>query len=367
MEAEFDSTLGATYIGVTMTACLYGISTLHFYTYWNRQRQDNIVARISTAALWLADTIKLVCATHVGYRLLITEYENDPEALFLSTWSMNTEILLTTLIIFGTQLFSVYHLWKSVKRVNVFWATPRVLRLMGIFAVLFAFTQLAFGLTLSSLAWVYWDIREIDKKSWVANVWLGSAALCSIIITYTLSALLVSSYVRVQSIIDLVNEFLRCFIHTGLLTSLLSIVNFLASLFLGQYVRIGVNFVLGTVNLITLFAILNARSVQVVDSEVVEEYECDVAVRKGRFPDDVSQPSLHGSLRIGKFSLKVPSKLHGRGTSIKVFIQKETHVIGIPGIKIDPDSMMHQHEHLDGAESTPATRADFTKPPALPI
>ncbi|CAE6492743.1 unnamed protein product [Rhizoctonia solani] len=346
MEADFDSTLGATYIGVTITACLYGISTLHVYTYWNRQKQDNTITRISIAILWLADTIKLICATHVGYRLLITEYENDPAALFYSTWSVNVtmkmELLLTCLVIFMAQVLSAYHARKSSKRINVSWATPRTIRLMGIIAVLFAFVQLSFGIMVSSLAWIHWDIREMDKQRWVASVWMGSATVSSIIITYALSALLTSTYVRVQSIIDIINELLRCFIHTGLLTSILSVVNLLAFSFMGQYIRIGVNFPLGTLNLITLLAILNTRSNEILGPTIPEEYECGVIGYKNELHGDVIQTSLQGSLRIGKRSFKLPSKLPGTGTSIKVFVQKETHIISIPENKFHhSDSMMH--------------------------
>ncbi|KAL5632198.1 hypothetical protein ACGC1H_000262 [Rhizoctonia solani] len=218
MEVDYDSTLGATYIGVTITACLYGISTLHGYTYWNQQTQDHTITRISMAVLWLADTAKLVCAAHIGYRLLITGYEDDPAAMFYSTWSMKMELLLTALIIFVAQVFTAYHAWKSAKRINVLWATPRVIRIIGIIAAIFAFSQLAFGTTLSSLAWIYWDIREMEKHRWVASIWLGCAAFGSIVITYMLSALLVSTYVQARSTIGLINEFLRCIIHTGFLT-----------------------------------------------------------------------------------------------------------------------------------------------------
>ncbi|CAE6487154.1 unnamed protein product [Rhizoctonia solani] len=89
MEVDFDSTLGAIYVGVAITACLCGISTLHGYTYWNHRKQDSAITRISMAVLWLADAAKLVCATHIGYRLLITEYQNDPEGLYYTIWSIN--------------------------------------------------------------------------------------------------------------------------------------------------------------------------------------------------------------------------------------------------------------------------------------
>ncbi|KAG8711426.1 hypothetical protein FRC11_002809, partial [Ceratobasidium sp. 423] len=57
----------------------------------------------------------------------------------------------------------------------------------------------------------------------------------------------------------------------------------------------------------------------------------------------------------------------GADTSIKVFVQKETHVIGIPGNKIHySDSMMHPHDDPDGAEST-GSRAGSAKLHTSPI
>ncbi|CAE6424531.1 unnamed protein product [Rhizoctonia solani] len=354
MEADFDATLGSIYVGVTTTACLYGIATLHGYTYWNRQRQDSIMARISIALLWLADTVKLVCATHVGYRLLITEYENDPAALYYSIWSINIELLLTTLVIFASQAFIVCHAWKSSKRINVSWATPRAIRVMGVIAALFALLQLSFGVAVSSLAWVYWDVRQMDKHRWASSAWMLFASVGSFIITYILSALLISTYIRVHGTIDLINELLRRFIHTGALTSLLAITNLLAFSFMGQYIRISVNFPLGTLNLITLLAVLNARSHENLNTATLDEQESGLARHKDGLHNDVSETtSFQGSLRIGKLSLKVPPKLHGAGIPIKVFVQKETHVIGIPENNVNfSNPVLQQHNDLDGTEST---------------
>ncbi|CAE6469869.1 unnamed protein product [Rhizoctonia solani] len=342
MEVDYDSTLGATYIGVTITACLYGISTLHGYTYWNQQTQDHTITRISMAVLWLADTAKLVCAAHIGYRLLITGYEDDPAAMFYSTWSINMELLLTALIIFVAQVFTAYHAWKSAKRINVLWATPRVIRIIGIIA-------LAFGTTLSSLAWIYWDIREMEKHRWVASIWLGCAAFGSIVITYMLSALLVSTYVQARSTIGLINEFLRCIIHTGFLTSILTVANLLAFSFMGQYIQIAVNFPLGTLHLITLLTIMNARPQEISDGAIAEEYELSITEHKDRLHNNIFQTSLKGCLRNSQVALKVPSKIPTTDRSIKVFVQRETHIIGIPRIGVNYSRpMINYRDDLHG-------------------
>ncbi|EUC58503.1 transmembrane protein, putative [Rhizoctonia solani AG-3 Rhs1AP] len=210
------------------------------------------------------------------------------------------ELLLTSLIVFETQVFTAHHAWKSVNRINVFWATPRVIRYMGIIAAIFAFSQLTFGTTLSSLAWIHRDIREMEKYQWVASLWLGTATFGSIIITYMLSALLASTYVQAQSTIYLINEFLRCIIHTGFLTSILTVANLLAFSFMGQYIRIAANIPLGTLNLITLLVIMNSRPQEISDGAIVEEHVRSMTGHKDRSLKDRSQTSLESCSQISQ-------------------------------------------------------------------
>ncbi|CEL60476.1 hypothetical protein RSOLAG1IB_09669 [Rhizoctonia solani AG-1 IB] len=212
--------------------------------------------------------------------------------------------------------------------------------------------QLGFGITLSSLAWVYWDIREIDEHLWVAIAWMGSATVSSVIITYNLSALLVSVYVPVQGAIDLISGLLRYLVHTGFLTSILTLVNLLGFFFTGQYVRIAVNFPLGTLHIIVILAILNARPNDATNSSTIEEYEFGTTRRKAESIDDLGQVALKGSLRIGKLSIKIPSRLLRKEPPITVLVQQDTHVIGISVIEDDNQNpSLRQHEDSDETES----------------
>ncbi|CAE6421244.1 unnamed protein product [Rhizoctonia solani] len=315
MEVDYDSTLGAIYIGVTVTACLYGISTLHGYTYWNQQKQDSTITRTSMAVLWLADSAKLVCATHIGYRLLITGYEDDPAALFYSTCD------------FILYSFALHLHHEDGATVDLF---DR-----------FCDASLTFGTTLSSLAWIHRDIREMEKYQWVASLWLGTATFGSIIITYMLSALLASTYVQAQSI--------------------LTVANLLAFSFMGQYIRIAANIPLGTLNLITLLVIMNSRPQEISDGAIVEEHERSMTGHKDRSLKDRSQTSLESCSQISQLSLKTPSKTHTTGQSIKVFVQKETHVISIPRTGVDySHHMIHYPDALD-VPNQPKARVDLAQ------
>ncbi|KAF8671763.1 hypothetical protein RHS04_08056 [Rhizoctonia solani] len=363
MVADFDSTLGATYVGVTTTACLYGISTLHGYTYWNRPNQDSLIAKIFVSVqitskqrlcineqletsqqislLWLVDTAKLVCATHVGYRLLITEYENDPEALFHSTClvvltTKKTQFLLTALTIFGAQVLRTYQSVLGLAPCDTVDGDRRsiCLRLSSIRKMQggFAFIQLGFGIAMSCLAWVYWDIREMDKHRWISSAWTGSTSLCSIIITYNLSALLASTDMR---------------IHDSKYCGLDERVSSLLDSYWAAKQ--------------TILAVLNARSRETPDLPIFEEYEFGAAGYKAELNNGMSKVNIEGSLRIGNPSIKIPPRILRREPAITVLVQQETHIIGISETNSDDrNSTLRHHEDSDDTESVDY-RADLAK------
>lgn len=217
MDVDLDATLGATYIGVVVASCFYGIATMQFYTYWNRYVHDSIFDRLYVAVLWLTDTAKLICATHVGYTYLVTNYTN-PQASFYSTWSVNLEFCLTSVITFMVQVFFARRAWNFAKRVGVNWTTPRTMRLMGITVGLLALMQLAFGITTVTFSWIFREFKDAKKYRWTAIVWLGSAAFCDVLMSYTLAVVLITRRTGFRRTDALVNKVLIYTVNTGALT-----------------------------------------------------------------------------------------------------------------------------------------------------
>ncbi|QRW23920.1 hypothetical protein RhiXN_10244 [Rhizoctonia solani] len=128
---------------------------------------------------------------------------------------------------------------------------------------------------------------------------------------------------------------------------------------MGQYVRIAVNFPLGTLHLVTILAVLNARSRETPDLPVFEEYEFGAAGYKAELNNGMSKVNIEGSLRIGNPSIKIPPRILRREPAITVLVQQETHIIGISETNSDDrNSTLRHHEDSDDTEFHDKIRID---------
>ncbi|ELU36929.1 hypothetical protein AG1IA_09038 [Rhizoctonia solani AG-1 IA] len=300
---------------------LYGISTLHGYTYWNRPNQDSLIAKIfvsvqitSKQRLCINEQLETSTTVRLWYQ------QSNFSLVVLTT--KKTQFLLTALTIFGAQV--TYQSVLGLAPCDTVDGDRRsiCLRLSSIRKMQggFAFIQLGFGIAMSCLAWVYWDIREMDKHRWISSAWTGSTSLCSIIITYNLSALLASTDMR---------------IHDSKYCGLDKRVSSLLDSYWAakQYVRIAVNFPLGTCGtsrcgwtlnywyhrLIMIFqtilAVLNARSRETPDLPVFEEYEFGAAGYKAELNNGMSKVNIEALNQDSSKNIAKRTRNHGLSTT----------------------------------------------------
>ncbi|KAG9076807.1 hypothetical protein FS749_011364 [Ceratobasidium sp. UAMH 11750] len=244
MGSELDSTFGATYIGVVIATFLYGIMTLQTYTYWSRYIHDSTFDRLFVVALWLADTLHTICISHMQYHYVINNYAN-PTALLYNNWSFNMEVGLTAIITFMVQFFFARRAWFFTKRVGSRFTTTRQTQMMGAIIGLISLCQLGFGMGAFAMVWVLKEFGQFIKYNWLVGGWLGAAALGDIIIVYMLSTALMSQRTGFGRTDALINKLLRYTINTGLLTSLVAIVDVVTFCTMNNLIHLGFNFMLG--------------------------------------------------------------------------------------------------------------------------
>ncbi|GAB1527453.1 hypothetical protein RhiTH_010628 [Rhizoctonia solani] len=255
MEVSYDGTIGAVYIGIVISTCLYGVTCLQFYTYWNKYTDDSTFRRVYVLALWILDTLKLACASSTGYELLITQFDVIGPA-FRGTWGGFLVFGLTAFTTFMVQLTSFFA-YRSLS--GAFWVNPIMMRLMAGLIALSALTQLAFGMATTVLSWQHWTFDNSRQYRWVAVVWLGAAAFCDLLTTYTLSVVLISQKTGFQRTDDMINRIIMYTINTGTLTSTVAIINLALFSSLDNLAQLGLNFILGTLYISTMLTALNSR------------------------------------------------------------------------------------------------------------
>ncbi|KAB5590115.1 Transmembrane protein [Ceratobasidium theobromae] len=166
--------------------------------------------------------------------------------------SFSAEVGMTAIITFMVQAFFARRAWFFTRRVGCRFSTSRITKLLGAAICVLTFTQLGFGLAAFELTLT---MKEINKVFDYRVIWVGwhaSAAACDILIAYMLS-----------SVTDaLIDRLLLYTINTGLLTSLVAIVDLVAFCTMYNMVHLALNFALGKLYTNTLLATLNARDAE---------------------------------------------------------------------------------------------------------
>ncbi|KAG8742373.1 hypothetical protein FRC10_001595 [Ceratobasidium sp. 414] len=157
---------------------------------------------------------------------------------------------------------------------------------------LISLCQLGFGLGAFAMVWVLKQFSEFIKYNWLVGGWLGAAALGDVVIVYMLSTALMSQRTGFGRTDALINKLLRYTINTGLLTSIIAIVDVVAFCTMNNLIHLGFNFILGKLYTNTLLATLNSRE---IEPENVVHVESS-SYRLG----DVARPAVVSTIKFSR-------------------------------------------------------------------
>ncbi|KAK0203243.1 hypothetical protein DFS33DRAFT_1489243 [Desarmillaria ectypa] len=104
-------TLGAIYIGATISAVFYGITILQTATYYKLNHNDPWLFRYMVAVLWIFDTLHVALTTHALYFYLIKSFGNY-FALLSVIWSFPLQLVFDMLINISVQALYAVRIWK---------------------------------------------------------------------------------------------------------------------------------------------------------------------------------------------------------------------------------------------------------------
>ncbi|KAF8892815.1 hypothetical protein CPB84DRAFT_1783611 [Gymnopilus junonius] len=111
MDASFNahSTLGALLIGIFVSCCLFGVSTVQTYTYYTRFPEDGAWLKFMVMAVWFCELAHYICMSQTVYNLAVTNFGN-PSALLTLGLSIDVAVFFSAVITTVAQLFFVERL-----------------------------------------------------------------------------------------------------------------------------------------------------------------------------------------------------------------------------------------------------------------
>ncbi|KAJ3747365.1 hypothetical protein DFH05DRAFT_802911 [Lentinula detonsa] len=207
-----NSTYGSAFVGLIVSATLYGATILQVYLYYRNYPKDARFLKVLVFTLCIFDTMQLVLCVTALYWYLITNY-NNPSVLDQLTWSMELQTDCNGVIALLVECFFARRVWLMSS--NMYLVTIIVILAAIHFVLGIVFTVDSFRLVTNT---------EFGNLIWVTSAGIGSAAAADVIIAGALCFYLSKSRTGFKKTDSLISTLIVYSLTTGLITSLIGVV-----------------------------------------------------------------------------------------------------------------------------------------------
>jgi len=248
---DFNSTLGAAFLGHFATAILYGITSLQAFTYFKQYFRDPPVMRLLVFTLWILDTLHAAMITYSMYFYVVLNFA-DPSIVERPVWSVWTMIMISNLSNIIVRGIFCHRLWRLGRKS---WVLPAFVALLSLYIIVDAFYFAVRGLHIDT----YLDIEQF---SWSLYVGFTFEVVADFVITGAQYVYLRQFRTGIRFTDSVVSVLMLYCINTGLLTSVCALLCLITYATLSHmYVYFAFYFVLSKLYVNSVLANLNARAI----------------------------------------------------------------------------------------------------------
>ncbi|KIM46817.1 hypothetical protein M413DRAFT_263543 [Hebeloma cylindrosporum] len=206
-----DTTYGALFIGLILSAILYGVALLQTFMYYRRHPEDSRIMKSMVFLLCALDTGHLILCTMGLYDYLISNF-NNPDALVRTTWTMNLQFSGTGLIGIIVQCF-------FARRVRIMSGNV----ILTVIILILASVEFSLGILFTVNSFILGNNTKLAKLFWITNTGLGCAAAADIMIAAALCYYLNKSRTGSSRADSLIAILIAYSVTTGLISSVIAV------------------------------------------------------------------------------------------------------------------------------------------------
>ncbi|EIW84590.1 hypothetical protein CONPUDRAFT_100794 [Coniophora puteana RWD-64-598 SS2] len=249
MVAHAGLSYGALLIGVTVNAALYGVSAVQVFTYFNAYKSHDDSKWIALVVLVILslDTFSTICESLYAYNALVSDF-GQPSELLQSNWEF---FILPAITAITSTLVQGFLAW----RIQVLTRNRWVVGLIGVVA----FVSLLGGIG-STIATdrvrTFFYFRQFEP---VVVVWLGSAVLGNLLITFVMIKALRAHKTGFADTDTVIRKVTVLVANTGLITAAWTLVDLVLYVVYANGTHFAINLSLGRLYSNSLMLTLNAR------------------------------------------------------------------------------------------------------------
>ncbi|OCH95407.1 hypothetical protein OBBRIDRAFT_822888 [Obba rivulosa] len=186
-------TLGATLIGVLFSAILYGVTSLHTFSYFKLNRTDPAYMKLAILTLWTLCTVHQAFVMHILYTYAVLDFGHLEN---LEIWSLVAQIPVTGLIRLIVKCLFCLQVWRlSGKKwylmptlAGIFLSTGE----QGTITLRYAHQarRIASSIVFFKKGLTFDNFLSVARASWLLYVSFGCDAVSDILLSTTLVILL---------------------------------------------------------------------------------------------------------------------------------------------------------------------------------
>jgi hypothetical protein len=277
-------TLGALFVGATVSAVLSGVTILQAVMYYRRYADDWWVYRYSVGILWALETLHVALCTYTLYLFLIQFFGDLVGALEYNVWSMKWRLSVNDFLIVYIQGLYAIRLWQVGRHFH---------------KALICFVSLAVVASLGTAicAVVVYDAHITPNLTSASStktsiyIFFSTTAVTDLIIALPMFYYLHKSRaaIHVPSTATVLLRLMRLVLMSGLATSGCSLLTLISYIVWPQSLAfLGIHFVLSKLYINSLLAMLNSRS----KHHSTSQYETDSAPTLVQIPSHSSQANV---------------------------------------------------------------------------
>lgn len=248
----FDDTLGAIFIGFSLSCVAFGVLTSQTFTYFKRYPSDRPAYKLLVSSIWLLELLHQVFIGHALYYYTITNFLTPSVLAGSIIWTLVLQLILGAVV--GTVV-------KACFAMRVWRFSKHYIPITLLIAVLI-FGQLGVSLGYTVRAFELNGLQYAPRLKLLATLSLAGGVLTDVVTAAALCYYLRKLRTGHKHSDSLVNTLTRYAVNTGALTSAVSLCTLIlynvrpsAFYFMGSY------FVLSKLYAISFLCTLNTRTI----------------------------------------------------------------------------------------------------------
>ncbi|KIN97281.1 hypothetical protein M404DRAFT_160733, partial [Pisolithus tinctorius Marx 270] len=256
---------GPFFIGLTVNIFLYGVLTTQVYLYFTAYKKDRPWLKMLVVILYIADTFNCIISIYYIYDALVSHF-GAPSFLTVRVHFLCSgprDNLRKGTIGAVVQHFFAWRVYMMTKKVFIVLAI-----------ILCSLVNLAGSLGATIRVAVNPNLSELPRLAVEVTMWLVGAVLADMIIAVSLVWHLRRYKHFYPALASIINRILRMTVQTGVLTTIVAIIDLACYLTINSGIHLIFNIPLSKLYTNCMLSSLNARRARKYDGSLEQELSC---------------------------------------------------------------------------------------------